>query len=88
MYKSYMLRIYLNSFSGKFFFYQAIWLLSFMSSTFSCLKKKATYVLSGEYLSINDCSRKLTQLKKEKTWLKEVDSCALTQSLRDFRNRI
>ena len=49
-------------------------------------EKKDEYELFGGYLSYNECSRRLTELKEEKTWLKEVDSTALIQSLRNLEN--
>lgn len=43
-----------------------------------------TYYEEGESLSYTDTARRLTDLKKEKTWLREVSSVALQQKLRDL----
>src|SRR5690625_3256811 len=43
-----------------------------------------TYKETGKGLSYTKCSGKLTKLKKELEWLKEVDSIALQTSLRDL----
>ena len=42
------------------------------------------YYEEGESLSYTDTSKRLTDLKKEKTWLREVSSVALQQKLRDL----
>ncbi|AHM57808.1 putative transposase in snaA-snaB intergenic region (plasmid) [Peptoclostridium acidaminophilum DSM 3953] len=42
------------------------------------------YKHSGKGLSYNACSAQLTQLKKELTWLREVDSVALQSSLKNL----
>ena len=42
------------------------------------------YELNGEYLSYNECSHELTLMKKQNSWLREVDSQALIQSLRNL----
>ncbi|MDH2923758.1 IS200/IS605 family element RNA-guided endonuclease TnpB, partial [Bacillus cytotoxicus] len=39
---------------------------------------------TGKGLTYNSCSDKLTQLKKELVWLKEVDSIALQSSLKNL----
>lgn len=41
-----------------------------------------TYQETGKGLSYNNCSKQLTQLKKELVWLKEVDSIAMQSSLK------
>src|SRR5690554_5294647 len=41
-----------------------------------------TYKETGKGLSYNICSSQLPQLKKEFTWLKEVDSIAIQTSLK------
>jgi len=82
MYKGYVVRIYPNKFQEDFFIKQ-FGCCRFIFNTFLSAKI-AEYKLSGEYLSYNKCSRQLTSLKDEKTWLKEADSNALTQSLRDL----
>lgn len=43
-----------------------------------------TYKETGKGLTYNSCSAQLTQLKKELTWLKEVDSIALQSSLKNL----
>ena len=62
-----------------------------LSRTFGCVrlvynhyldKKKQLWEKSRQSMSYNACSRDLTSLKKEKEFLKEVDSIALQQSLR------
>ena len=46
--------------------------------------RKETYQKNGKSCSYNDTSKDLTALKKENTFLKEVDSVSLQQSLRDL----
>ena len=62
-----------------------------LSRTFGCVRlvynhyldrKKQLWEKSRQSMSYNACSRDLTSLKKEKEFLKEVDSIALQQSLR------
>ena len=62
-----------------------------LSRTFGCVrlvynhyldKKKQLWEKSRQSMSYNACSKDLTSLKKEKEFLKEVDSIALQQSLR------
>ncbi|WP_277631394.1 RNA-guided endonuclease TnpB family protein, partial [Atopococcus tabaci] len=43
-----------------------------------------TYKETGKGLTYNSCSAQLTQLKKELTWLKEVDSIAIQSSLKNL----
>ena len=47
-------------------------------------KWNETYKETGKGLIYNSCSSQLTQLKKELTWLKEVDSIALQSSLKNL----
>lgn len=47
-------------------------------------KWNETYQETGKGFSYNACSSQLTQLKKELTWLKEVDSIALQSSIRNL----
>lgn len=47
-------------------------------------KRKTAYEQAGRTLNYYGCSSDLTQLKKEKEWLKEVDATALQSSLRDL----
>ena len=82
MFKSYVVRIY-----------PSIVQMDFFQRQFGCCRKvfniflsrkKRVYELSGEYLSYNECSRELTLMKKQNSWLREVDSQALIQSLRNL----
>lgn len=66
-----------------------------ISKTFGCSRFVYNYFLSrkielykstGESLNNTQCSRLLTELKSELTWLKEVDKCALQNSLKDLDN--
>lgn len=43
-----------------------------------------TYKETGKGLTYNSCSAQLTQLKKELTWLKEIDSIAIQSSLKNL----
>ena len=43
-----------------------------------------TYKETGKGLTYHSCSAELTQLKKERVWLKEVDSISLQSSLRNL----
>lgn len=47
-------------------------------------KWDSTYKETGKGLSYYSCSTQLTQLKKELTWLKEVDSIAIQSSLKNL----
>lgn len=49
-------------------------------------KRIELYETSNETFTYNQCSKDLTQLKKELEWLKEVDSTALQSSLKDLDN--
>lgn len=80
--KAYKFRIYLNK-------QQEV----LINKTFGCVrfvfnhflaKWDNTYKETGKGLSYNTCSSQLTQLKKELTWLKEVDSIALQSSLKNL----
>ncbi|GAH48561.1 unnamed protein product [marine sediment metagenome] len=42
------------------------------------------YKETGKGLTYNSCSAQLTQLKKELTWLKEIDSIAIQSSLKNL----
>ena len=55
----------------------------FVYNYFLNLKSKL-YEFYKINLSYNNSSKVLTELKKTKTWLKEVDSVSLVQTLRDF----
>jgi putative transposase len=47
-------------------------------------KRKEIYETEQKTLNYNACSAELTKLKKELTWLKEVDSTALQTTLKDL----
>lgn len=47
-------------------------------------KWNETYQETGKGLTYKSCSAQLTQLKKELTWLKEVDSIAIQSSLKNL----
>ena len=79
---SYKFRIYPNSEQR-----------ALIARTFGCARyvynhflnlRKETYEASGETIGYVKSSALLTQLKKELTWLKEVDSIPLQESLRDL----
>ena len=62
-----------------------------LAKTFGCSRlvynhflalRKERYEENGETVSYNQCAKELTQLKIERSFLKEVDSVALQQSLR------
>ena len=64
-----------------------------LAKTFGCTRlvynyflslRKEIYDESGETMSYNQCTNELTQLKQELTFLKEVDSVALQQSVRNL----
>ena len=64
-----------------------------LAKTFGCTRlvynyflalRKEIYDESGETMSYNQCAKDLTQLKQELTFLKEVDSIALQQSVRNL----
>lgn len=64
-----------------------------IARTFGCARfvynhflnlRKETYQTSGETINYVKSSALLTQLKKELTWLKEIDSIPLQESLRDL----
>ena len=47
-------------------------------------KRIDLYKTEQKYMNYNACSADLTVLKKEKLWLKEIDKCALQNSLKDL----
>ena len=64
-----------------------------INKTFGCCRfvynhflsrRKEIYEQEKKILNYNACSSELTKLKKELTWLKEVDSTALQTSLKDL----
>ena len=64
-----------------------------IAKTFGCVRYVYNYYLNKRIesykedkstMTYNMCSSDMTQLKKELVWLKEVDKCALQNSLRDL----
>ena len=64
-----------------------------INKTFGCSRFVFNYFLAkwdnayketGKGLTYNSCSAQLTQLKKELTWLKEVDSIAIQSSIKNL----
>ena len=53
-----------------------------IQKTFGCTRLVYNTCLASQIQSYNECSKMLTELKKEKKFLKEVDSISLQQSLR------
>ena len=79
---SYKFRIYPNS-EQRALIAQTFGCARFVYNHFLNLRKE-TYESSGETINYVKSSALLTQLKKELTWLKEVDSIPLQESLRDL----
>ena len=79
---SYKFRIYPNS-KQRTLIAQTFGCTRFVYNHFLNLRKE-TYEASGETINYVKSSALLTQLKKELTWLKEVDSIPLQESLRDL----
>lgn len=82
MEKSYKFRIYPNEKQKEL-----------LAKTFGCsrfvynyylARKIELYRTSGENMTFNQCSRDLTRLKTELTWLQEVDKCALQNALKNL----
>ena len=48
--------------------------------------RKEEYENNNSFLSYGECWGRLTELKNEQRWLRDVDSTALVQSLRDQEN--
>ena len=80
-------------YSYKFRIYPNVEQQTLIQKTFGCARyvynhflnlRKETYEASGETIGYVKSSALLTQLKKELTWLKEVDSIPLQESLRDL----
>ena len=80
-------------YSYKFRIYPSAEQQTLIQKTFGCARyvynhflnlRKETYEASGETIGYVKSSALLTQLKKELTWLKEVDSIPLQESLRDL----
>lgn len=79
---SYKFRIYPNS-EQRALIARTFGCTRFVYNHFLNLRKE-TYEISGETISYVTSSALLTQLKKGLTWLKEVDSIPLQESLRDL----
>ena len=47
-------------------------------------KRKTVYELDGRTMNYYECAKDMTALKKELTWLREVDATALQSSIRDL----
>ena len=80
VHKAYKFRIYPNSNQVQLIV-KTIGCSRFVFNHFLA-ERSILYESEKKTLSYNDCSAMLTQLKKELTWLKEVDSTALQSSLR------
>ena len=66
-----------------------------LAKTFGCIRFVYNYYLNKRIelykteqksMNYNACSADLTNLKKEKEWLKEIDKFALQNSLKDLDN--
>ena len=82
MYRSFIVRIY-PSRDQEDFFIRQFGCCRYVYNTF-LTEKKLEYDLFGRYLSYNDCSAMLTEHKKYNSWLRDADSQALIQSLRNL----
>ena len=80
VHKTYKFRIYPDS-NQALLIVKTIGCSRFVFNYFLA-ERSSAYESQKKTLSYNDCSAMLTQLKKELTWLKEVDSTALQSSLR------
>lgn len=79
----------------KFRIYPTKEQVELINKTFGCsrfvfnyflVKWDEAYEQTGKGLSYNACAKQLTQLKKELSWLKEVDATALQNSLKRLDN--
>ena len=84
MNKSFKVRIYPNR-EQQILLEKTFGANRFVYNYFLNLKSKL-YDFYKINLSYNNSSKVLTELKKQKTWLKEVDSVSLQQTLRDLDN--
>ena len=80
VHKAYKFRIYPDS-NQALLIVKTIGCSRFVFNHFLA-ERSILYESEKKTLSCNDCSAMLTQLKKELTWLSEVDSTALQSSLR------
>nr|WP_288844025.1 RNA-guided endonuclease TnpB family protein [uncultured Megasphaera sp.] len=67
--------------------------IQLLNQTFGCVRYIYNYFLNrkinlykenNENLTYNECSKELTQLKKEKKWLANPDKCALQNTLKNL----
>lgn len=84
MNKSFKVRIYPNE-EQKFLLEKTFSANRFIYNYFLNLKIKL-YEYYKINLSYNNSSKALTELKKQRTWLKQVDAISLQQTLRDLDN--
>ena len=84
MNKSFKVRIYPNE-KQKFLLEKTFGANRFIYNYFLNLKTKL-YEFYKINLSYNNSSKVLTELKKQKTWLKQVDAISLQQTLKDLDN--
>ncbi|WP_300380563.1 IS200/IS605 family element RNA-guided endonuclease TnpB [Clostridium sp.] len=82
MLKAYKYRIYPNL-HQEILINKTLGCTRFVFNYFLDLRIK-TYELESKSLSYNDNAKVLTSLKKDLTWLKEVDSISLQQTLKDL----
>ena len=82
MYKSFKVRVYPTQ-EQQMLLEKTFGANRFVYNYFLNLKSKL-YEFYKINLSYNGCSKTLTELKKQKTWLKQVDSISLQQTLRDL----
>ncbi len=82
MEKAYKFRIYPNK-EQEILIKKTFGCVRFVFNCFLA-KRKELYETSGMTPDYNECSANLTCLKKELTWLQEVDSIALQSSLKDL----
>ena len=78
----------------KFRFYPTKTQIKKLNDTFGCVRyvynyfldlKQKLYITEKKSILCNGCIKKLTVLKKEKEWLKDVDKFSLQNSLEDLQ---
>ena len=84
MHKSFKVRIYPNK-EQKILLEKTFGANRFIYNYFLNLKSKL-YEFYKINLNYNNCSKTLTELKKQKTWLKQIEAVPLQQTLRDLDN--
>ena len=82
MYKSFKVRVY-PTIGQRVLLEKTFGVNRFVYNYFLNLKSKL-YEFYKINLSFGNSSKALTELKKQKTWLREVDSVSLQQTLRDL----